>query len=155
MNPRLLKDEIKAFAENFSPGRFGLRSTNGKECSIKYKGSVWEHNSERDDSHWTTHPATPRSTFHLEKLLVPQLIKIFGKFYKSWTFSAAFTKAVTWMQFTLLRPIRLRSIFVSSSQVLLCLPSVIFPPLFPTKPCTNFSCPPHVPHVPPTTSLLT
>jgi hypothetical protein len=103
---------------------------------------------------WTRRE-TSRSTFHLEKLLVPQLIKIFGKFYKSRSFSTALTKAVTWIQFTLLRPIRLRSIFVSSSLVLLCLPSVIFPPVFPTKPCTNFSCPPHVPHVPPTISPLT
>jgi len=143
MNPRLLKDEIKTSAKKlFSPGSFGLRSTKGKECSAKHKGSGWEHNSERNDSHWTTHQVTPRSTFHLKKLLVPQLIKKFGKFYKSRSFSTAFTKAATWIPFTLLPPILLRSILVSSSQVLLCLPSVIFPPVFPTKPCTNFSCPP-------------
>ena len=89
---------------------------------------------------WDIYVLTPYSRVLLEKPTGSQLVKKFPTFYGTRRFITAFISArhlsLSWassIQSILPHPTSWRSILILSSHLLLGLPSVLFPPRFPTK----------------------
>ena len=112
------------------------------------------------DREWKAVSLAPWSRVLLGKLTGPQLVKKFLRFYGTRRFITTFTTArhlsLSWagsIQSTPPHPTYRRSILILSTHLRLGLPSGLFPPFYPPKPCICLSSPTYVLPAPPISFL--